>query len=308
MEPDGGKHTDDVERRLERPLTEDERAALVATFQAEADRHAAELEAEQRAEAVRDYRPVQPQSGWRHLLGRLWAPFVAGAGVLVKFGGIIFKGKFLFSAFLSVGWYTLFWGWRLAVGFVVLIFLHEIGHVIEARRQGLAVHKLAFVPIFGAYVLHERAQTAFRGAQVALAGPAFGGLASAGCWAVGESIDSDLWRALAYLGFLVNALNLLPFWILDGAPISKVSNPLVLMGSVVGLGVLAWLSHNVFLVVVLGFVALYLWNQWRKDGRRGLDPFDHVTPRQANAMAVAYSLVAVLLVLGAVATHLPDPR
>src|SRR3712207_9495245 len=64
-------------------------------------------------------------------------------------------------------------------------------------------------PVLGAYVLHERAATQYRGALIALAGPAFGGLSCAACWAIGESMDSDFWRALAFLGFLVNALNLI---------------------------------------------------------------------------------------------------
>jgi hypothetical protein len=60
-------------------------------------------------------------------------------------------------------------------------------------------------------------------------------------------------------------------------------------------------------VLVLGLVALLLWNRWRKDERSD-DPYDRVTSGQANAMAIAYALVAILLVLGAIATHLPDPR
>ena len=307
MEPDGPRDTDEIERRLGRPLTDDERAALAATYRAEAERAAAR-EAPQRA-----YRPIHPEPAWRALARRAWAPLIGIAAFLVKFGGLIFKAKFLFSAFISVGWYALFWGWKLGVGFVVLIFLHEVGHVIEAKRQGLAVHKLAFVPLLGAYVLHERAATPYRGALIALAGPAFGGLTCAVCWAIGESMDSDFWRALAFLGFLVNALNLIPLslgWImLDGAAVIRVANPVVLAAGAVGLGVIAWRSENFFLVLVLAIVLVMLWKEWReRPARIASDRTSYVDPGHANLMAVAYATVAVLLVLGAIATHLPDPR
>lgn len=299
------RSVEEIEERLGRPLTDEERAALAATLHAEAERGEAQRRA---AEARRRREPAGPRPGLRGVLDRLWGPVVAIGAFLVKFGGVLFKAKFLFSAFISVGWYALFWGWQLGVGFVVLIFLHELGHVAEARRQGLQVHKLQFVPLFGAYVMYERARDAVRGAQIALAGPVLGGLAALACWGIGEWTGSDFWLALAYLGFLVNALNLLPVWVLDGAAVVRASNPWILLVGTVGLAVVAYRSHNVFLVLVLAFVAVLLFQEGRRVAARGAAPDTAVDPGHANLMAVAYAVVAVLLVLGAVATHLPDPR
>lgn len=285
----------EAEERLERPLTPEEREALRATFDAE-----------------RGYRPVEPRSGFRDLLDRIWAPLLAVGGFLAKFGTAIFKLKLLFSAFISVGFYALAWGWQFGVGFVVLLFLHEVGHVAEAKRQRLPVHRMAFVPFLGAYVEHGRARDAYHGALIALAGPAFGGLASLACWGIGAQTDSDLFRALAYVGFFLNLINLLPFGLgfirLDGAFVIDVVNPLILLVGILGLGVVAWRSHNWFLVFVLAFVAVFLFKQWQTRGQRAHDPYYHVEGWQPTTMSLLYGGLAALLVLGMVATHLPDPR
>jgi Zn-dependent protease len=114
----------------------------------------------------------------------------------------------------------LIWGWRFAVGFVLLILVHELGHFFEARRQGLHATWPTFIPFFGAFVLIKDAPlNPWRNALVSLAGPAYGGVGAAVCWGIGEAIDSDLFRALAYAGFLINLINLIPIGILDGGSV-----------------------------------------------------------------------------------------
>ena len=46
------------------------------------------------------------------------------------------------SMLVSVAAYSLIWGWKFALGFVVLIFVHEMGHVIQLRREGIAASAL----------------------------------------------------------------------------------------------------------------------------------------------------------------------
>jgi membrane-associated protease RseP (regulator of RpoE activity) len=144
---------------------------------------------------------------------------------LLGTGGAIAVGTYkvaafakFFSFFISVAAFS-FWfhSWTFAFGFVLLIAIHELGHVFEARRQGLQVSLPTFIPFIGAYVTIERAGlTPWRNALISLAGPAFGGAASAFVWAWSSARGSDMLLVLANMGFLLNAFNLLPIGILDG--------------------------------------------------------------------------------------------
>ena len=163
----------------------------------------------------REYDPIHPRgTDWRGIFQRIWAPVAVVLGFALKFGFAVFK---FFSIFIAVAGYALIWGWKFAVGFVLLILVHELGHFFEARRQGLHATWPTFIPFFGAYVLIKDAPlNPWRNALVALAGPAYGAVGAAVCWGVGEAIDSNLLRALAYAGFLINLINLIPVGILDG--------------------------------------------------------------------------------------------
>ncbi len=146
-------------------------------------------------------------------------PLVVLLGAIAKFG--VFFLKF-FGIFLAVGGYTLIWGWRFAVGFVFLIGVHELGHYLEARREGLDPQLPVFLPFLGAYVaLRNMRFDPWVNARVSLAGPVAGGVGALGCLVAAEALDSDLMRALAYAGFLLNLINLLPVGILDGGHVLR---------------------------------------------------------------------------------------
>jgi Zn-dependent protease len=172
-------------------------------------------------EQYRDYEPLQPRGGidWRKIGRRIWAPIAFVGGLAVKFGFVFLK---FFGLFVSIAAYGLIWGWQFGVGFVALILVHELGHVIEARRQGLEVSAPTFIPFFGAYVTIKHAGvSAWRNALISLAGPFAGGLGAAFCWAVGSARDSSLFLALGYAGFLLNLINLIPIGFLDGGAIAR---------------------------------------------------------------------------------------
>jgi Zn-dependent protease len=168
----------------------------------------------------RDYDPVQPRgTDWRGLARKIWAPIVAIVSAAVKFGFAFLK---FFSIFIAVGGYALIWGWRFAAGFVFLLLVHELGHFIEARRQGLRPELPVFVPFLGAYVaIRDARLTPWKNALIALAGPAVGSLGAAFLWLVSAANGSQLLQALAYTGFLLNLFNLLPIAFLDGGTISR---------------------------------------------------------------------------------------
>lgn len=145
-------------------------------------------------------------------------PFVVAGAVLVKIAGSL---KFA-GIFLSVGGYALLFGWKFAVGFVLLILVHELGHYVEARRQGLSPSLPVFIPFLGAYVaLRGQPFDPWRNALVSIAGPIAGGVAALGCLIYGEVAGSDLVLALAYAGFFLNLINLVPIGILDGGHILR---------------------------------------------------------------------------------------
>lgn len=163
--------------------------------------------------------PEEPRPSRRGgALGRLVAPVLVAVTVLFKLVGSL---KFL-GIFLAIGGYALIWGWRFGLGFVLLILVHEIGHYMEARRQGLSPQLPVFIPFLGAYVALKNVPfDPWRNALVSVAGPVAGGIAALACLVYGEATDSSLLLALAYAGFLLNLFNLIPIGFLDGGHILR---------------------------------------------------------------------------------------
>jgi Zn-dependent protease len=163
----------------------------------------------------RDYDPIQPRgTDWRGLFRKVTAPIIVLIGLAAKLGSL---AKFA-AIFVAFGGYTLIWGWRFALGVIVLIFVHELGHYLEAAREGLDPDWPVFIPFLGAYVKHTRGNP-WQTARVAIAGPILGGVAALVCFAIGQAQNSDLLTALGYFGFVLNLINLLPFGILDGGSV-----------------------------------------------------------------------------------------
>jgi len=145
---------------------------------------------------------------------------IGGTAVLI--GGTALKWGFVFAKFfgffISAAAYS-FWfhSWTFGVGLALMILIHELGHVLEARRQGLHVSWPMFIPFLGAYVTINRAGlTPLRSGLISLAGPFVGSVGAAIVWAFGAARGSTQLEVLANIGFLLNAFNLLPIGFLDG--------------------------------------------------------------------------------------------
>ncbi len=162
-------------------------------------------------------RTAQPSAG----RGSVWAAAGAGVLFLITKGKVLLlaltKGGALLSLFAFLGLYWREWGWALAAGLVVSIYLHELGHVVSLWRYRIPVSAPMFVPGIGAYVRHGVLPTARIGARVALAGPLAGLLTALAALALGALTGDRYWGAIAHLGAILNLFNLVPVWQLDGA-------------------------------------------------------------------------------------------
>lgn len=155
----------------------------------------------------------------KRALERLLGGAAVIAGTALKWGFVFAK---FFGFFISAAAYS-FWfhSWTFGVGLAVLILVHELGHVLEARRQGLHVSWPMFIPFLGAYVTIQRAGlTPLRSGLISLAGPFVGSLGAAAVWVASGINGSNKLEVLANIGFLLNAFNLVPIGFLDGGHIA----------------------------------------------------------------------------------------
>jgi Zn-dependent protease len=202
----------------------------------------------------RDYEPIQPRgTDWAGRIKKALGPIAALGIAAAKFGFIFLKFS---SIFIAVAAYALIFGWKFAVGFVALIFIHETGHYIEAKREGLHPKLPVFIPFLGAYVQYTRGHP-WQTVRVAIAGPILGGAAAAVCYAIAKSNGSHLLYALAYSGFFLNLFNLLPFGIFDGGAVWRSARWLRLGGG----PRLALASYALYFgtaaMLILGMIATY---------------------------------------------------
>ncbi len=166
----------------------------------------------------------------------------------------LFKLKFLLSFAAFIGIYWAAWGMKFGIGFAVLILLHEMGHFIDIKRRGLPADMPVFLPGLGAYVRWQAMGVPLETrAAISLAGPLAGFLTAVACAALWWQTGNPLWAALARAGAVLNLLNLIPVWILDGAQaalaLSKMERILLLTAC---LALWLVLGENMFFLVALG--------------------------------------------------------
>ncbi len=252
--------------------------------------------------------PVQEHRG---PLRRLGGGIVGGGLLALKFLGqfaVLFKFKFLFTFAITVGAYALFWGWWFGLGFAVLLLVHELGHVIWLRREGITSSMPVFIPFMGAFVaMKEMPKNAYVEAKVGLAGPVLG---TAGALAVlvwAEEANSNLLRALAYIGFLLNLFNLIPIVPLDGGRAVSALHPAFWFAGLFALALLFFKYESPILLLVLLFACYELYRRWSRRSMPGFDEYHSVTMPQRIGIAAVYLGLVVLLVAGMHAAYVPRP-
>jgi Zn-dependent protease len=259
-------------------------------------------------EPVRDYEPIHPQSRWRELGKKLWAPLAAVGYLLFKFKAAlfaVFKLKVFATSgtmLVSIAAYAWIWGLPFAIGFVVLIFIHELGHVLELRRQGVPASAPLFIPFLGAVIgLKQLPDDAWKEAQVALAGPILGSVGAVAFWVAAEANGSELLMALAFVGFFLNLFNLIPIVPLDGGRAVGALHPAIwLLGLLLMVG-LAVVSPNPILIIIVIIGALELWRRWRERGENA--DYYRLAVWQRVTVGVVYLGLIVVLALAVSATH-----
>ncbi|HEY8600688.1 MAG TPA: site-2 protease family protein [Thermomicrobiales bacterium] len=252
------------------------------------------------------------EGGWRQSavarwLARTWPLLLLGLSKL-KWLAVIFKFKAFttFGSMLVSLWaYALFFGWQFAAGFIVLLFIHEMGHAAVMRMQGIKTTPVVFIPMMGAVIgMREMPKNVFAEAQMALGGPILGSLGALGSLLIWQVTGAPIFLALAYSGLYLNLFNLLPVSPLDGGRAMAAISP---WGWLIGLVLLLLLFLRVH-SLVLGFILIIggmeVFNRWQKsDADRA---YYEATPRQRLIVSLAYfGLVAFLgLSMYALQTHL----
>ena len=256
------------------------------------------------------YEPVQPGSG----RGRKLRERAAGIGAALV--AVIAKGKTILlllpkvkllatfgSAFVSIAAYALLWGWPFAVGFVVLLFLHELGHVIQLRREGVKASAPMFIPFLGAVITaRSMGDDAAAEARVGLAGPILGAVASLVPLGIWLATGSDFWRALAYVGFFLNLFNLLPVLPLDGGRAMAALSPAIWLVGLVALVAIAIAFPNPILFFILIFGGVESWRRWRARNTPQARAYHAIPARTRVLVAITYLGLAAALAVGVAET------
>ena len=266
-----------------------------------------------------DFEPAPPapapsdnQRDERSLLRRIGAGLVAAFFLILKFGkgALLLLGKVKFlgtaaSMLVSVAAYALIWGWKFGAVFVALLFIHEIGHVIQLKREGVKASAPMFIPFLGAFVaMKEMPKDAGAEARVGLAGPVLGTIGCLVPLALWLATGEPFWQAATFIGFFLNLFNLLPILPLDGGrAMAALSSWIWAVGFLLFIGV-AVLYPNPIIFLIILFGGMETWRRWKQRKTPEAQEYNRVPTRTRVAVAVVYLGLVVALGVGMELTHL----
>jgi Zn-dependent protease len=211
------------------------------------------------------------------------------------------------SMLVSVVAYAQIWGYQFALGFVVLLLVHEMGHVIALRREGIKASAPMFIPFLGAVIsARSLGDDAVAEARVGLAGPILGTIGAAACVLIWHATGNDFWRALAFTGFFLNLFNLLPVVPLDGGRAMAAMAPWMWFVGFLGMIALAVIFPNPIILIIVVLAGYETYRRWqlRRHGGTEQEAYYNVRPRDRWLVAAVYLSLVALLVMGMNATHL----
>jgi Zn-dependent protease len=253
----------------------------------------------------------------KRLRQRALAILAAIGGALVKLKTLVVllpKLKVLATAataVVSIGAYSLLFGWAFAAGFVALLFIHEMGHVLQLRREGIKASAPMFVPFLGAVISAKSLGTsALAEARVGLAGPVLGTLGAGAVALIALIAHSRELYALAYTGFFLNLFNLIPVTPLDGGRAMAAMAPAVW---IVGLGLLiavavVFPNPVILILIVIGSLDVRRRRVQRREGGSEQEAYYAVLPKHRLYVGLVYLTLLVVLLAGMHATFInPTP-
>jgi len=158
----------------------------------------------------------------------------------------------LVSMLVSIAAYSWLFGWILATGIILILFIHELGHVLMALILKIRIGYPIFYPGVGAIIdLHQSALPPTDNALLGISGPIFGTIASATCWGIFALTGVHYWAELAFMGMLLNLFNLIPLGEMDGGRISTVLSRWLCIPGYLLLGALAWFVRTPIVLLSL---------------------------------------------------------
>jgi Zn-dependent protease len=253
----------------------------------------------------------------RSLRKRAGGVLAGAAALAVKFGAYLKAGVLLLpklkllatagTALVSIAAYSLFWGWQFAAGFVVLLFVHEMGHVIQLRREGIKASTPMFIPFLGAAIFSRGfGDNALAEARVGLAGPILGTLGAVAVAVAGKLTGSDLLLALAYIAFFLNLINLIPVVPFDGGRAMAAVAPAMWFLGIGGLVAMILLLGNPFLLIFILLALHEMPRRWRQLRSRSIEQaaYYRVPRRSRIAIGLVYIGLILVLAFGMSQTHI----
>jgi Zn-dependent protease len=258
--------------------------------------------------------PPSPVREDRGLLKRIGGGIVAIGLLLAKLGAklkflliLLPKMKILTTAgtmLVSTAAYAWLFGWQFGIGFVLLILVHEMGHAIQLRREGVKAGWPVFIPFLGAYIgMKEMPKDAGAEARVGLAGPILGSIGSLVPLALYAATGNDLFRALAYIGFFLNLFNLLPVLPLDGGRAMAAVSPIFWAVGVALIVAAAILFPSPIILLIVLFGGLETWRRWKARKSPEMKAYHQVSRGTRLAVGAVYLGLALLLAVGIHFTH-----
>src|SRR4051812_33775516 len=253
--------------------------------------------------------PERPRNDWWSRVKKALGPLAGVAIVVAKFFA---KLKFVILPLLKflpliiksggtmlimIGVYTAMWGWKFAVGFVLLLLVHECGHLVVAKKFGLKVGAPVFIPFMGAFIaLKEAPRDAWMEACVGIGGPMLGSLGALLCHAIGETADLPIFFALAWFGYFLNLFNLTPVGMLDGG---RIVSAMWRWLWIPGFALLIWsgVTHPNFIVWLMVFASLpRVISLFRKRTEEERRYYEVPIARRLTMSLMYFGLIAVLVI------------
>jgi len=214
---------------------------------------------------------------------------------------LLAKGKFVLSMLFMIGVYAWTWGLPFAAGFVILLAIHEFGHVYVLRRMGIKASAPMFIPFVGAVIdLKEMPASSWKEAMVGLGGPLLGTVGALVTMILAMVYHSPMLQAIAYVGFVINLFNMLPMLPMDGGRIVQaLSQRFIKFGF--GFGVVATIYFHSVLLAIMAIVGIM-----EMKARDPSPSYYEISKRDRAIVGIVYLGLLAVIIWGAETTFLSD--